>query len=360
MISRVPVGNVGEWSELYTLGYLLVSGGAYAADRRQNPIRDKFYKVIEVYLAGKLPIDEVSYVIMEHEILVRPAGEMPFTVGKKDIKLKLREFFQELTAEDNTRTFPLETGAQLMALLSKKFISASSAQTTSDLDLILEDKTTKLPTPRIGFSIKSQLGSASTLLNASGATNFLFKVTPPEGLDESDFPTMEPGAVRANIRALDKAGFSFEFVSLDSQNFTSNLELVDSNMPANLAKLLFEFYSSKSSNMAELSTMAFPPESAKSTQQVFKLKQFLGAVAMGLRPTGEWDGDVTRFKGLIVVKVDGDVVFYYLYNLTDFQEFLFDSVKLEVASTTRHKFGELYRESGDYFVKLNLQIRFIK
>lgn len=360
MTLHPPAGNVGEWSELYTLGYLLANGGAFAADKKQNPIRDKFYKVLEIFLAGRAPIDEVSYSILDEEVEVRPAGEMPFRVSQSEVKLKLQEFFEELTAEDNTRTFPLVTGGELMVLLSKKFISASSAQTTSDLELILEDKTTKLPTPRIGFSIKSQLGSASTLLNASGATNFLFKVIPPEGLEEVDFPAMETGAVRANIRALDNAGFSFEFVSIDSENFTSNLELVDSNMPANLAKLLFEFYSSKSSNLAEVATIAYPSDSAKSPQQVFKLKQFLGAVAMGLRPTGEWDGDVTKFKGLIVVKVDGDVVFYYLYNLTDFQEFLFDSVKLEVASTTRHKFGELYKESDNYFVKLNLQIRFIK
>ena len=357
---RTPAGNVGEWSELYTLGYLLVNGGAFAADRRQNPIRDKFYKVLEIYLAGRAPIDEVRYIVSEEEVEVHRASELPFRVSKIDVKLKLQEFFEELTAEDNTRTFPLTKGGELMELLSKKFIAASSAQTTSDLELILEDKTTKLPTPRIGFSVKSQLGSASTLLNASGATNFLFKVTPPEGLDESGFPVLEAGAVRANIRTLDSAGFGFEFVSMDSENFASNLELVDSNMPANLAKLLFEFYSSKSSSIAEVATIAFPSDSAKSSQQLFKVKQFLGAVAMGLRPTGDWDGDVTKFKGLIVVKVDGDVVFYYLYNLTDFQEFLFDSVKLEVASTTRHKFGELYKESGNYFVKLNLQIRFIK
>jgi len=358
--THIPAGNVGEWSELYTLGNLLVNGGAFAADRRQKPIRDKFYKVLEIYLEGKMPIDEVSYVILDEEVEVRPASELPYLVTKSDVKSKLQEFFEELTAEDNTRTFPLVKGTELMELLSKKFISASSAQTTSDLELILEDKTTKLPTPRIGFSIKSQLGSASTLLNASGATNFLFKVIPPEGLDESDFPTMEKGAVRANIRALDSAGFAFEFASIDSDNFSSNLELVDSNMPANLARLLFEFYSSKSSSLSEVATIAFPSGSARSRQQLFKIKQFLGAVAMGLRPSGYWDGDVTKFKGLIVVKVDGDVVFYYLYNLTDFQEFLFDSVKLEVASTSRHKFGELYKESGNYYVKLNLQIRFIK
>lgn len=360
MNSRILAGNVGEWSELYTLGFLLVNGGAYAADSRQNRIKDKFYKVLEIYLAGKLPVDEVRYTLFDEQVEVHPANSSSFRVSKRDLEVKLREFFLELTAEDNTRTFPLVAGNEFLNLLAKHFISASSSQTTSDLELKLEDHTTKMPTPRVGFSIKSQLGSASTLLNASGATNFVFKVIPPAGLRESDFPPLEKGAVKANIRALEKAGFGFEFVSIDSQNFTTNLELLDSNMPSNLARLVLEFYSSKCSSVSEVSTIAFPSNEAKSRQQVFKVKQFLGAVAMGLRPAGFWDGDVTKFKGLIIVKVDGDVVFYYLYNLTEFQEFLFNSLKFEVASTSRHKFGDLYKESGDFFVKLNLQIRFIK
>ena len=35
-------GNIGEWSELYALGYLLINAGAYAADENQNAIR--FYE----------------------------------------------------------------------------------------------------------------------------------------------------------------------------------------------------------------------------------------------------------------------------------------------------------------------------
>ena len=360
MTLKPPAGNVGEWSELYTLAFLLVNGGAFAADRKQNRIKDTFYKVLEIYLAGKLPMDEMSYKILDNEVEIQSASGVKSFVPKAEIASKLEEFFKELSHEDNARTFPLTSGGELMELLSKTFIAASSNQTTSDMELSYEDHTTKLPTPRIGFSIKSQLGSASTLLNASGSTNFVFRIIPPVGLAGKEYPPLERGAVKANIRKLREEGFSFEFVSIDSENFHSNLELIDSSMPEYLAKLLLDFYSSKGSNIADIARISFPSHEAKSRQQIFKVKQFLGAVAMGLRPAGYWDGDVTKFKGLIVVKVDGDVVFYYLYNLTDFQEFLFDAVKFEVASTTRHKFGEIYSQNGEDFIKLNLQIRFIK
>ena len=39
--SEAHKGNIGEWSELYTLGYLLVHGGAYAADENQKVFNNK-------------------------------------------------------------------------------------------------------------------------------------------------------------------------------------------------------------------------------------------------------------------------------------------------------------------------------
>lgn len=356
MIENTPSGNVGEWSELYTLAFLLVNGGAYAADKKQNRIQETFYKVLEIYLAGKTPKDELKYEIQGNTVQIHLPNGTTKEIERTEISQGLDHFFKDLSSEENSRTFPLSSGSLLMDLLSKTFISASSSQTTSDLELTYEDNKTLLPSPRIGFSIKSQLGSASTLLNASGSTNFVFKVIPPV----QETSELKRGAVKANVSKLIQEGYEFQFVGIDSENFQSNLELIDSGMPNYLAQLLLTFYGSKSSNVADVSQIAFPPSDPKSAQRIFKVKQFLGAVAMGLRPNSFWDGDITKFKGLIVVKVDGDVVFYYLYNLTDFQEFLFESVKFEVASTTRHKFGEIYSVAGEQFMKLNLQIRFIK
>lgn len=33
-------GNTGEWSELYTLAFLLANGGVYGADKDQNRKQD--------------------------------------------------------------------------------------------------------------------------------------------------------------------------------------------------------------------------------------------------------------------------------------------------------------------------------
>ncbi|MBR5334975.1 MAG: HpaII family restriction endonuclease [Bacteroidaceae bacterium] len=37
---------------------------------------------------------------------------------------------------------------------------------------------------------------------------------------------------------------------------------------------------------------------------------------------------------------------------------LFIILRFETPSTSRHNFGEIYQEDGEYFLKLNLQVRF--
>ena len=63
MPSEAPKANLGEWSELYTLGYLLVHGGAFAADENQNAIADNFHKVLKIFFASGKNRPEIEYLI---------------------------------------------------------------------------------------------------------------------------------------------------------------------------------------------------------------------------------------------------------------------------------------------------------
>jgi len=49
-----------------------------------------------------------------------------------------------------------------------------------------------------------------------------------------------------------------------------------------------------------------------------------------------------------------------LYNRNEFEDYLILNTKFETASKSRHGFGEMYKEDGKYYLKLNLQIRFIR
>ncbi len=80
---------------------------------------------------------------------------------------------------------------------------------------------------------------------------------------------------------------------------------------------------------------------------------------LGMRPTTKWSGQPNDFGGLILVKKSGNVLFYYLYNMNDFQNFLYKNLKFEYGKRSRHKFGKPYKENGKTLIKLNLQLRFI-
>lgn len=75
-------------------------------------------------------------------------------------------------------------------------------------------------------------------------------------------------------------------------------------------------------------------------------------------PSKEWNGLDEANGGYIVVKEDGDIVGYYIYNRNAFEAYLLNSTKLEAASTTRHSYATIYKVEDRYFINLNLQIRF--
>ena len=91
-----------------------------------------------------------------------------------------------------------------------------------------------------------------------------------------------------------------------------------------------------------------------------KIKEFLVAIALGMTPGHLWMGETGAHGGYIIVKEDGDIVCYHLYNRDEFKEYLYHNTFLDTPSSGRHKFGIVYDENGKKCIKLNLQIRFKK
>lgn len=92
----------------------------------------------------------------------------------------------------------------------------------------------------------------------------------------------------------------------------------------------------------------------------YKIKQFLLAFALGMTVSSPWDGSFNANGGYIVVKEDGDVVCYHFFDRNDLEQYLFNNTKFDTPSTARHEFGVVYKVKDSYFIKLNLQVRFIK
>jgi DNA (cytosine-5)-methyltransferase 1 len=59
------------------------------------------------------------------------------------------------------------------------------------------------------------------------------------------------------------------------------------------------------------------------------------------------------------MKKTGDLVAFHLIDLESLKSYLYNHIKLDTPSTTRHRFGKLILEKDNkLYFKLNLQLRF--
>ena len=62
--------NVGEWSELYALAYLLGHGGGFGADDNQEPIKTLFYKILAALYKNEVNGADLIYKVNGKEVFI--------------------------------------------------------------------------------------------------------------------------------------------------------------------------------------------------------------------------------------------------------------------------------------------------
>lgn len=128
-----------------------------------------------------------------------------------------------------------------------------------------------------------------------------------------------------------------------------------------IASMLLDFYQNKALDckslvglIEEKNPIGYPRKGFYE----YKFKKFLCSVALGMMPSKEWDGHDEANGGYVIVKEDGDVLAYHLYNRNAFETYLLNNTRFERGSTSKHGFAVIYRSEGKYLINLNLQIRF--
>ena len=348
-------GNKGEWSEIYTFVYLLTSGKLYAADKDLNINPNIYFPIIKIireetageqydyctgpfikiYLNGELvkeisreKFDEIRQVLLDKI----PQGQRAFEIQE------VEEFFNSINC------------TKLKANSSKK----------QDITIKIHDINTGF-SPICGFSIKSYIGSNPTLVNAGTNTNFIYTI---KGCTDEVMNTVNSIDTRTKINDRMEYLSDYELVPVNyyfSGRFKENLEFIDTIMPKFLSFMVLYSYKFNLKNsadiiakMRELNPLGF----SNPKMYDYKYKKFLCAMALGMTPEKDWEGQEDASGGYIVVKKDGDVVCYHIYNREDFEQYLFDYTFFDRASTSRHGFMSVYKENSEYKINLNLQIRF--
>jgi len=352
-------GNKGEWSEIYAFFKLIVDRVLYAGDANLNRIADLEYPIIEVirHEGNK----RLRYLLAEDSVNIID-GETKKIINQNLFVENCRTLLTHI--KNNSGAFSLPDIETFMASIDCHSIKASSTNKT-DINVLARDLKTNYVND-LGFSIKSQLGSPSTLVNASKVTNFTYRIVFDKISDEQISEINNMRHFKDKFQLIEKYGGRVIGHSVDNKTFRNNLIMVDSKLPDIFAQLLYIFYSTAVSKISEIGKMLNASNpigydlSANHLFYEYKIKHFLSDYALGMMASKVWNGEYESTGGYIIVKESGDLVCYHIINKNLFEKYLYHNTKLETPSTERHEFGVLYEESGKYYIKLNLQIRFLQ
>ena len=353
-------GNKGEWSEVYALFKLLGDKQLFAGDANLNKVEELFYPIIKI-------IRNESGGNFEYEIngdLVIISG------GKEELRIPVKKFVEEAKIllekmKSSKGAFGIaETEIFMKSIYCEKI--KEKATIKKDIRIVIHDQRINQKT-ELGFSIKSEVGNDATILNAGKTTNFVFRIVnyQPTELQIQEINAINTKSkIKDRILAIKNFGGELLFENISNDIFKNNLVLIDSLMPNILSEIVKTFYSSSLNSIKDLTEKINKTNPLNYDNQFahtfyeYKIKKILTDIALGMTPAKVWNGIYDATGGFLIVKENGDVLCYHIYNRNQFEEYLFQNTKLETASSTRHEFGKIYTNEGKIYFKLNLQIRF--
>jgi DNA (cytosine-5)-methyltransferase 1 len=345
--------NKGEWSELYTLLYLMEQPSLVIVDENLKVSEENLFRLLEIILGKKkykIVDDKIIKIVKNKEI-----KEYKIECISKQNALLLQKILAHKKAKGSFEIQEIE--ALIDDLFDGKKPKGSS-KVKGDLEAnVLDNQRSKIV--NLKYNIKSNLGSKATLLNASSHTNFIYELK-----NINDEIMNENNGIKSRKKLLERCeflnqyGVTVEFVKVESTVFNYNLKLIDSNLDNILAQMLYLSYSKNEKDIEELIKLIGKNQDDYNFYKK-KMGDFSNAVTFGMRAGEKWNGVNEVNGGIILVTKTGEV---YLLDLVYFKEivdkYLINNIKLDSPSSKRYKMFEIYQENGRYYFKLNLQIRF--
>lgn len=386
---KVKTKNIGEVSEFYSFVYVLANRFIPLVDGDLRPFNTqleflKAYRKESTVTVNGQKYDELNEYDLSsynNRVVVR----VPNNLSTKTISSQLLkdrcEALRELLLNSNSHIS--EDNSILTQLQELLQTSNLTAKASDKSDFSGEVRSANVPvTHKLGFTVKSQVGSNSTLINASGKNSaFQYRVvhsdgsklTPQQVKDLQQWPEKH----KALITRLIAEGYKLEFVKNLGDKLKYNLRLIDSVAPEIISVLLYErFYMRNASvKLKEIVEWVCTDERAshyscimdlgdsfedRVSSLMYKVKNILLAFTTGATVGSKWDGIDRANGGFLIVKKDCEVVCLELFTRNSIGQYLLNNTSFDNPSSTRHSYGELYVESDceDLLIDLQLQVRF--
>ena len=352
-----------EWSELYAFFRLLADGKVCSGT--PDAKRDE---------ARCLPVAMVQR--EEHD------GTRRYIVEKDCI---------HISGEKIDKRIPREDFDTVAGLILEGIRNAQGDEVTSpdgvegfldealiyDLEAKTDDRTDfsvafySVDAPLTGFVVRSRLGTMFPLLDGGRAANFKFEQTgvrfPSPAVNKINAAGEEDNVIERMLM-IERLGGALKYSDVADKIFRSNLSMIDLHMGRLLGEMTRLMWLDGITKVSELTEEVKKLIPLKIKDELiskhgfydYKVREFLLAVAMGMRPAKLYNGVESAIGGMLFVTGAGEVLCYQRAFRQTFADFLFYNTRLEKGSTAKDKYGFLERENGAYYFKLNLKVGLLK
>lgn len=351
-------GNAGEWGELYALLKLLGDGAFYSADRNLNIINEDKFPVIAAYRKSQTSDELISFEIN------RDKGTISIVLNNQRTEVTQAQFQKNAECIFKETKNKKKEIPSLLAFWESIFYPRfkEKSESKSDIGVKIYDPRVKAE-KKLGFSVKSKVGSDPTLFNSNGdATNLRYKI---HHYDNLSIENKEYAATVSNktlVRFLYDKECKLEFLGMEDYRFRNNMIMIDSSFEQLLGEAVLHSYLMKGGKMPDvvehlnqINPCNYP--NAENKFYEHRIRQFLLAAALGMTSVSVWQGVIDATGGFIVVREDGELLCYHIYNWNDLQDYLFEKTYFDQPSTGRHSYGKINPEQPDEIL-LNFQIKF--
>jgi len=177
-----------------------------------------------------------------------------------------------------------------------------------------------------------------------------------------------PTEVTERMLLIERLGGVLKYADVADKVFRSNLLMIDLHFPRMLAEMVRALHLEGISRVSELTEYIKQLNPLKIKDELIhkhhyyehKMKQFLLALALGMRPAKIYNGTDSAVEGILFVDAKGQVLCYHNNNRQVLADFLYQNTRFEKGNVDKDKYGFLERENGVYYFKLNVKIGLLK
>ena len=352
-----------EWYELYSFFRLLSDGYACVGTSEGRPHNDQ-----------RIPVAQIQR--EEHD------GTRNYIIEGENIRV-LREGSEKCFPREDFGTVSELIWKTLKSVLGSDIESPDGVEEFLDevgifhLEAQTDDRTDyyiafwNVNAPLIGFRVHSHIGGMNMLLDGGRAANLKFEQV---GVKFAS-PTVNKinmlesaNEVADRMFMIERLGGVLKYSDVADKVFRSNLSMIDLHFPRMLAEMVRMMHLDGIARISELTERIKEINPLKIKDELinkhgfyeFKMKQFLLALAFGMRPAKIYNGTDSAVEGILLVDAEGEVLCYHKSEHRTFADFLFLNTRLEKGSVDKDKYGFLEKENGVYYFRLNVKIGLTK